>query len=194
MPVPETERSLILVKHSLPAVNPFVDAHQWTLSAEGQRRSERLAESLSQYHPSWIFGSPEPKAWETAHIVAQQLELPLESVEGLHEHLRRTTPYMERYRFEKAVRTFFEQPEQLVFGEETARQSLERFSAAVDYCLQLRPDETLVVVAHGTVISLYLHALCGMDAFGTWQRLGMPSYARLLLPSMRLDQLIPEIS
>jgi hypothetical protein len=35
-------------------------------------------------------------------------------------------------------------------------------------------DEDLIVVTHGTVMSLYLSALLSMDAFQIWESLEMP--------------------
>ncbi|GAB4122161.1 MAG: hypothetical protein Fur005_16970 [Roseiflexaceae bacterium] len=35
--------------------------------------------------------------------------------------------------------------------------------------------KTIVLVSHGTVISLYLSRVAGVDPFTYWQRLGLPS-------------------
>ena len=66
---------LILVKHSLPEIIKNMPAREWKLSVEGQIRAQRLAERLNQYQPEVIVSSIEPKAQETAEIIARQHNL-----------------------------------------------------------------------------------------------------------------------
>lgn len=192
MPVLESLRYLILVKHSLPQVDPRVDAHHWHLSEEGKQRSQQLAHELDRYHPARLVSSPEPKALETAQILAEALHLPLETVEGLHEHLRSRVGYQEHQAFEEAVRSLFSQPDEPVFGDESAHQALKRFRLALETSQQRYPIDNLMAVTHGTVISLYLQATCGLEPFETWRSLGMPSYAVLGLPQYQLLHLVTD--
>ncbi|TRO49026.1 histidine phosphatase family protein, partial [Candidatus Bathyarchaeota archaeon] len=76
--------NLILVKHSLPEMVSTVPAKEWRLSQSGQVRCSALAEKLESFSPDVIISSTEPKAIETAQIVAHQLNKPLYTVEGLH--------------------------------------------------------------------------------------------------------------
>ena len=71
---------LILVKHALPQIEPTIPAKQWRLSEEGQHLSRVLARKLVHYELDLIFSSVEPKAMETAHIVATTLEKPMRSL------------------------------------------------------------------------------------------------------------------
>jgi len=67
-------RTLILAKHAMPELRPDVSAARWHLSTEGIAGAKRLAERLRAYEPSVIVSSTEPKALETAAIVAEALE------------------------------------------------------------------------------------------------------------------------
>ena len=80
---------LILVRHSLPEIDFVVSSHEWHLSAEGRRRCERLADALTNYDPVAIVSSEEPKAVETAEIVAARFGVRVEVEPDLHEHDRR---------------------------------------------------------------------------------------------------------
>ena len=82
------KKHLILVKHSLPGIVENSPAREWRLSEEGKVRAQRLAERLSQYQPGVIVSSIEPKAQETADIVARNYNLTFNIVEGLHERDR----------------------------------------------------------------------------------------------------------
>ena len=175
---------IILVKHSSPDIIPEIPANEWHLSAEGRQRCQVLADELAGHDLDLIFSSPEPKAQETAQIIAQQLVKPLFIVPGLHEHERKTVRFSNGDQFEASVKEFFEQPDALVFGEETAAQSLNRFSSAVDQLISQNRDQNLVVVSHGTVITLFVANNCSIEPFPFWSRLDLPSFIILSLPDI----------
>lgn len=167
---------LILVKHSLPDVTPDVSAHEWKLSDAGRLKAGDLTEHLKAFEPEAIVSSPEPKAFETAQIAARQLGLNVTIHPGLHEHKRSRVAYMAREMFERAVFRFFNQPDEYIFGDETAAEACDRFSRAVDTVLHEHVDKTIVIVSHGTVISLFVSRRAGVPAFSLWKDLGMPSF------------------
>jgi broad specificity phosphatase PhoE len=179
---------LLLVRHSLPDIDPHVAARHWKLSDEGRYRCTTLAEMLSAYHPALVVTSAEPKAAETATIIATSLGLPLETEADLREHEREHVPHFSQEEFQKAVARLFTQPEDLVFGEETAAQARQRFSRVVDRLLARHPGETVAVVAHGTVISLFVAARAsGVDGYTLWRQLGLPACVVLALPDFTLE-------
>ncbi len=160
---------MLLVRHSLPEVDPARPAEEWPLSEEGRRRCGPLAARLAELGPTGILSSTEPKARETAELIAAELGLEVQESAGLRETARRTVPWLESEELRRAVRELFERPNEVVYGEESAAQALARFSAAVEGL-----DEQTVVVSHGTVISLYAAARTGRDAFELWSGLELP--------------------
>jgi broad specificity phosphatase PhoE len=179
-------KPLILVKHSLPEVLEAIPAREWTLSEEGRNRARKLAEILLPYQPEVIASSMEPKAQETASILAENLRLPVHTVEGLQEHDRSSSLYYSTVEFQKLVQKFFEKPDILVFGSETATQSLVRFQRAVESILISCKSENVIIVSHGTVISLFVSWLTGYDGHLLWQELGLPSFVVLDMQSRAL--------
>lgn len=176
-------RQLILIKHSLPEVVENRPANQWLLSKEGQVRAERLARKLIQFEPEVIFTSKESKARETAEIIARIHQLDLHIVENLHEHERGNVPYLPQDHFESSIHEFFQKPDTLVFGNETANQCYARFSEAVDSILKTYVDKTVAIVAHGTVISLFVARRTGISDELLWKELGLPSFLVINLQS-----------
>jgi broad specificity phosphatase PhoE len=170
---------LILVKHSLPEIVESISAREWTLSEEGKSRAHHLTGRLKPYQPEVIISSAEPKAIQTAEIIAHTLGLPSRVVENIHEHDRSQTPFLPPEEFERKVQAFFDQPDRLVFGNETANQSHQRFREAMQALLKNDRDQTLIVVSHGTVISLFVSRLTGMPSFSLWKELGQLSYVVL---------------
>ena len=143
--------------------------------------------------PTQIFSSTEPKASETARLVAATLGVSTSECDGLHEHDRTTTPYQDQAAFRASVARFFAEPEALVYGSETAAEARNRFSAAIDGIVQQHPDGNLVVVAHGTVITLFVAQYNQIEPFDFWRRLGLPSYTVLALPDFRLLSVVESV-
>jgi 2,3-bisphosphoglycerate-dependent phosphoglycerate mutase len=61
---------LLLVRHSVPAPDPSVPSEEWRLSEEGRGRCAELARHIAVYEPQRLLSSPEPKALETAELIA----------------------------------------------------------------------------------------------------------------------------
>jgi broad specificity phosphatase PhoE len=186
----EPASRLILVKHALPIVDPPRPAREWPLSPEGEEACGRLAEALRPFAPSSVWASEEPKAAETARLLAENLGLTCTIVSGLHEHDRSDLGFMPWSDVEAGVRNLFLRPAERVFGSETGDQALGRFAGALDVVLG-QDSETPVVVAHGTVISLYVSAVCGEEGYPIWQRLGTPSF--VVVARGRLETIVDSI-
>ncbi|MEW5869935.1 MAG: histidine phosphatase family protein [Chloroflexota bacterium] len=184
MPAPET--LLILVRHSQPEIDPRLPAAQWPLSAAGRERCQPLARALSAYPLHAVISSHEPKAIQTARLVAAALNLPASQAPGLHEHERPAAGLTNQEEFQAAVACLFAHPGQLVMGAETADQARQRFTQAVHALLAAHPGQNLAVVAHGTVISLFVAHACRLDPFPLWQSLTLPCFIPLTQPSLTL--------
>lgn len=181
-----TSRRLVLVRHSVPEVVHGVPAHRWTLSGEGRACAAALAERLTAYRPACVASSVEPKAIATAEIIAHRLTVPVEVVAGLHEHERSRTPFMDRDHFEAAVARFFAAPEELILGDETAAQARQRFTRAVNEVIARQAAGDILIVTHGTVMTLFIAAASGVDPFPFWRELGMPCFVALSLPDLQV--------
>ena len=87
-------RKLLLIKHAKPLVDPAKSSELWRLSDAGREQAKKLGDELAQHQPAIVISSDEPKAQETAAIIAEQLKIPTESAGGLQEHDRRNVPHM----------------------------------------------------------------------------------------------------
>ena len=168
--------NLILVRHSVPEIDPDVPSFQWHLSDEGRKQCFQLAENLKVYTIKVIFTSPENKAQETAKILALQLgNVPVEVHEGLREHDRRNVGWV-KDGFDELLRKFYEHPAEKVFGLETAQQAAERIEKAIEDCWKQGAGYDKVIVSHGTVMSLYVsRAVQEVTPFEFWKHLKMPT-------------------
>jgi broad specificity phosphatase PhoE len=175
---------LILVRHSQPEIVPDLPASQWRLSQVGRQRCKRLAEKLAVYAPDVIVTSLEPKAVETGQIVARLLDRPFETAADLHEHDRRNVGFLV---------DLFEQPGRLVLGSETADAAHARFADAVASVIAKHPGCNVAVVAHGTVMTLLVARVAGLEAAPFWKRLGLPAFVVLSLPEYTLLEVVEDV-
>lgn len=184
-------RHLILIKHSLPAIEPTQPAQQWPLSPEGHRLCHTLATHLLGYAPSIIASSPELKAQQTAAYLSQAFGPSYHVIEDLHEHQRNFIK--NKIGFERTMDTFFSQPDRIVFGSESARQARERFTSAVEQAISETATGDIFIVAHGTVITLFVSYYTEQIEFSFWQSLDLPSFIVLSIPDYRLIKIMPHV-
>ena len=184
---------LILVKHAPPQIEAGVSSHEGKLSPAGRERAAALAERLRPHAPSIVFTSDEPKAIETAQIVAAALGVGHEVAADLQEHDRSNVPQMPTREFISSVALFFKKPGELVLGRETAEQARRRVTVGIDRILTAHEGRDVAVVTHGTVLALYLAPLLEADPFDLWRRLGLPSFVALDAESMEVIETVERV-
>lgn len=184
---------LILVRHGAPQIDIEQPSDTWPLSEEGRAATVRLVERLRPHAPDLIVSSTEPKASQTAYLLAVALDADFQTAEGLEEHHRRKVAYLDQGTFEEKVRDLFRNPDKKVFGEETANQAADRFSKAVKTVQRFNPTRRLAVVSHGTVISLWLERNAGADGLVTWNMLGLPSFVVYDRKTKKVIELVDKV-
>ncbi|MEM7112099.1 MAG: histidine phosphatase family protein [Chloroflexota bacterium] len=177
----------LLVRHSISKVDVSVPAATWGLTAEGQDKCVGLAAEMAPHQPTAVFTSHEPKAVQTGQIVGEILGIPVETAVNLHEHDRSNVTNMSQQTFKSNVTRLFTDPDTHFFGTESGAQARHRFAQAVKAVLQASPEDKVAIVAHGTVITLFLAAHNPIDPIPFWQALKMPD---LLVAKRETYQLV----
>lgn len=144
--------ALYLIRHAQ-TQQTGLPAETWPLSDVGIQQAHKLAGMPFWPEVHLICSSWEPKAIQTAQIVAERHDLPVEPVLDLRE-LRRTEGYVADY--ESAVREALKNPLKSHPGWEPAGEAQTRIMTAIERLLMLHEGETLAVVSHGLVLTLYL--------------------------------------
>ncbi len=196
LPVPSIERrltpmpSLILIRHSAPDIDPATPSCEWRLTPGGRELSRSLARRIGGFEPATIVTSVEPKARETGKIIADELGIPLQVREGLQENDRYGLAVVGEERYRELFAEFLAAPETNVVGRETASMASQRFHRAVVEALDDFPGQTIAVVAHGMVISLFVTRFNAIETFEFWSGLGMPAAVILDRDGYRLVRII----
>ena len=162
---------LILVKHGAPRLEPGTPPSQWALGPEGRDQAERIAGKLADFSPSAVVSSLEPKAVETAAVIAGAFGLVAELDAGLGEQRNDEGPFTDAARFQAAVGQMFARPRDVVMGEESADEAHARFAGALERQLAAHPSQTLVAVTHGRVMTLWASRRLGLDPMPFWRAL-----------------------
>ncbi len=178
---------LLFVRHAAVQINPTQPANKWPLSKDGRSLARQLAPKIAAHSPSWIVASEEQKARDTGQIIAAELGVPWQTAPDLHEHDRHGAPFYDsREQFLNIVAEVFANPDELIFGNETAVQARERFDTAVHHLITAYPTDTLVIATHGTVLTLFLAHYNSFLPFPFWQNLKLPDFVIVRLPDMAL--------
>lgn len=181
---------LLLAKHSLPEINPGAVSHRWVLAEAGRARSGWLADAWRAHRVAALYASLEPKALETAAIVAVELGLAVTPWRGLEENDRSGLGHLPAEELRRTITRFFDEPGELVMGRETAAGALARFEAAMRPIAACAGARTVGVVAHGTVISLLVAAHNNVEPMTLWASLDTPSYVALDAASFAWDGVV----
>jgi broad specificity phosphatase PhoE len=178
---------LILVKHSQPRISPEICSRRWVLSEEGRRRCDWLADELRSQGVARLYASLEPKALETAALVAVRTGLVLEPRLNLHENDRTGFGFQATDELRRRFREYFARPAQIAMGRETANGAFQRFAKAIANILSRGEGQNSAIVTHGTVLSLFVARHNGIAAYDLWASLGLPSYVVLDAGSFSFD-------
>lgn len=175
---------LVLVRHSTPEIVQDVPASAWRLSAEGKAAAAALAARLRPFNASAILSSPEPKALETAEIVAATLDLPVRPKPDLREHDRTSIGFIDKTTLEAGIERLLRSDDDLVFGDETARSVFAR----MERTLLSTEGEDILAVSHGTAAAIFVSRISGTDPVEFWRSLRTP--AAIVLNGNRLEQVL----
>jgi broad specificity phosphatase PhoE len=174
-------------------MDPDVPATRWPLSVEGMASCVPLANALAAYDPDRIVTSRTRKAFETGRILAENLFIPVEPVDGLEELHRSSVGWMASSGFVDGVRRSMADPSAAVFGDESLNQARERFEKGLALAAPASESDTVIAVTHGTVLAAYVAGRTGEDPFAIWRRLGLPAFAVLSKPHLRLETLVTSV-
>jgi broad specificity phosphatase PhoE len=164
---------VLLVRHAQPVILPDRPAGEWVLADQAAGSVRLLAKSLRGLNPDGVVASPEPKAFGTAYILAEDLGLPLGKDEALREQGRDTIPWIEgESRFRAAVANHFVRSDEAIFGSESSADAVSRFTAAVDRAWS--EYRLPVVVTHGRIMCGYIGRVLDRDPMDFWVDLRMP--------------------
>ncbi len=171
---------LYLIRHPHTRPDPALPASQWDLSDMGREQVEALVRAPIWGDVAAVYTSSQRKTTCVGEALRAAFQLPIDEIAGLDEAAR--DRWLEPDDFQAAQRAFFALPDRPpVPGWETADAARLRFVAALDeISARHEPDESIAVVTHATVLTLYLAYLRGEPArFADWGAIGFAEIVTL---------------
>jgi broad specificity phosphatase PhoE len=146
---------LYLIRHPRTHVDPTRPSHEWGLSDQGHAQVEELCSAPFCKVIQGIYASDQPKAVEAATAMGTMCGVSVTILVGLAEVGRGTETYLSAADYENALSRFFSFPEKSVAGWERAVDALARFQSTLEEIIKQRSGDTIAVVSHGMVLTLY---------------------------------------
>ncbi len=183
---------LVLIKHAKPLVDPSKTSRDWKLSEAGREQSLQMIDLMRGFDLTKIVSSDEPKAIETAKIIADGLAIESDIGTDLHEHDRNNVPHMRTPEFISAMAQLFKEPQRLVLGSETGRAAGDRIARAIDDVVE-GASTNLAIVTHGTAIALFAQRRLNLEPFPLWRTMGTPSYLVIDVDTWKLIERVDRV-
>lgn len=177
-----TDRVVVLVRHAAPRIESDVPTSEWNLSSAGVDSCRALAEDLRSLLPAALASSPEPKAMQTAELIASDLDLEFSARNDLEEH-RRSRVFLPRTEFDSGIRAFFQHPTKTVLGDESCDELGLRIETEIEMALSHDPSKNAILVTHGTAMTSFIKRHWPVNAHEVWMSLGLPAYLAFTVPA-----------
>ncbi len=166
---------LILVRHAQTTIDKNIVSTEWRLSEQGQAAALTLAQTGIFAVAAAIYSSLQPKAIETAAIIGATIGVDPKQEQGLAELSSVTTGFIPDYA--DTMHRLYAGEIDSINGGETLNEALERFSETIGQIAVRHSGQTVVIVSHANVLSLYSAAHSDHEAIDLHNTIAMPDVA-----------------
>ena len=144
------------------------------LDDTGRRQAEAAALRLKAEQVAAIYSSPLKRALETASIIAKQLNISVQPLEGLIDidfgSWQGLSPEEAAKQDGQLYKKWLEHPHEVRFPQgESLDVVRRRVLAAVDELAAKHKDQTVILVSHKVVCQVLMCAMLGLDNSQFWQ-------------------------
>jgi broad specificity phosphatase PhoE len=163
--------------------------HEWDLSEQGRAQAQALSAAPFWKNVSSLYVSNQSKAIEAAHIIVAEHHIDVIPLAGLAEVGRGPEVYTSAADYNSILEQFFTYPDRSVSGWESSGMALRRFENAVEQILSHRPQGSIAILSHGTILTLYTAKLDGeLPALARWRNIGFATVTTVDIDTMRIVQ------
>jgi len=165
---------IIFLRHAKTKVDKALPIADWFLTDGGVEHAEEVSSDPIFDNVDLIFASAERKAVDTAKPIAERLNKEIIQVENLGEIKRPNAEKITLEEYKRLKSVVFSDFDKSESGWETVNHTLNRFSKAVEEIDKKYENKVILIVAHGTVMSLYFANVQGKmnELFSRWKSLG----------------------
>jgi broad specificity phosphatase PhoE len=144
------------------------------LDDTGIRQAEAAAERLPRWEIAALYSSPLRRALMTAQILASQLELAVQPLEGLIDidfgDWQGLSAKEAAAQDGQLFRQWLERPQEVRFPHgENLQDVRQRITATIDSLVENHSEQTVALVSHNVVCRVLLCVVLGVDNSHFWQ-------------------------
>ncbi|MGC5327250.1 histidine phosphatase family protein [Brevibacillus sp. SYSU BS000544] len=176
-------KQLYMIRHSKVQIDPTTEPTHWTLSDVGIQAAREMALREDWHHLKMIYHSPEPKAEQTAKIVAETIGATCKVHHDLRE-LEMRTGFLSASDFQMKVSEYFMGKPDPDFEDFQAAQ--KRIRKAVASILD-ETNESVGIVSHGRIITAFYSDLLGRRITSEeWKSIRLPDLSVIEIPTWKI--------
>ncbi len=147
--------AFIFIRHAKTLVDKEIPIEDWILTDAGEQQAQKIAESDQYDDVDFLISSQEKKSYLTIDPLAKKLGKKIIQIQELGEIQRPGSEKITKEEYEEMKVKIFKDLDFTMYEWETANHALERFKKAVEKIDQSYEDKTIIICAHGTVMTLY---------------------------------------
>lgn len=177
---------LYVIRHAKVNIDPSKPSADWCLSKEGNLSTYHLAQSESWDDVQWIYSSPEPKATQTAQIIADHLRINYHIHPDLRE-LQFKTMFLPAKEFQTRVARYLEGKPDPAFEDYQKAQT--RIDQSITSITQKHKGKSGIIISHGRIISVWYSLLLGRKVTAQeWKSIGLPDLSVIDLTTRKIER------
>jgi broad specificity phosphatase PhoE len=166
------KNTYVFLRHAETLKDPSVHPKEWRLTQDGITKIEGYLKRGFFKGITKIVSSGENKAYSTGVPIAENMGLEITQMNEFNE-IGRSPVFLPDDQFLKQKKRQLTELDTQVDGGESGRDALQRFKSGIQNLEEQYNGETILVVTHGTVLSLYFAELNNKfeTIFNRWRRL-----------------------
>lgn len=175
-------KTIYFVRHAEPD-RTVEDEVKRPLSLKGQKQSEKLSEYFVNKRLKYIYCSPYVRTRQTANYISNKNNIPIFEVNALHERVI-SKKWIPTLNFtEYSYKQWKDRSYKISTGE-SLNEAFNRFKDAVEKIISSTDEnETVVIVTHATVISLFLNYIDSNFDWDSFCRISTPDVFKIIFNS-----------
>lgn len=175
-------KTIYFVRHAEPD-RTVEDEVKRPLSLKGQKQSEELSEYFVNKRLKYIYCSPYVRTRQTANYISNKNNIPIVEVNALHERVI-SKEWIPTLNFtEYSYKQWKDRSYKISTGE-SLNEAFNRFKDAVKKIISSTDEnDTVVIVTHATVISLFLNYIDSNFDWDSFCRISTPDVFKIIFNS-----------
>jgi broad specificity phosphatase PhoE len=159
-------QKLYFLRHAETKFDENCPPRDWVLSETGENQSQMIAHHHNFRDIDVIICSTEKKTTLTALPLSEKLQVSIQYNGGLDEINSNNLPLTDHNIYLQQKKYEFRHLNEASIKKESYENGLNRFNNAINFIQQTHRNKKILIVSHGTVLTLYFAQIIGILSNG----------------------------